>query len=50
MKKSFENLSRAEHYEAPALEVYEIASEGVLCASGEFGIDDWAPDGDGLDF
>jgi len=31
MKKSFENLSRAERYEAPALEIIELNTENVIC-------------------
>lgn len=49
MKRYSENSLRKE-YSSPVLEVIEIATEGVLCASGEFGIDDWTNDNDGLDF
>ena len=49
MKRDSENSLRKE-YSSPVLEVIEIATEGVLCASGEFGIDDWTNDNDGLDF
>lgn len=49
MKTYFKSVR--EEYTSPALEVIEIAVEGAICqASGTFGIDDWAPDGDGLDF
>lgn len=37
-------------YETPTVTTLEVLSEGVLCASGDFGIKDWEPDGDGLDF
>lgn len=37
-------------YEAPAVRVLDIMSEGVLCASGDFGIADWENDNDPLDF
>lgn len=36
-----------ETYESPAMEIVEIVSEGVLCQSGETGIDDLIP---GVDF
>lgn len=49
MKKYSDNSFRKE-YASPVLEVIEIAAEGVLCASGGFGINDWENDGDGLDF
>lgn len=49
MKRYSENSLRKE-YSSPVLEVIEIATEGVLCASGEFGINDWENDGEGLDF
>ena len=49
MQKDSDNSVKKE-YSSPVLEVIEIASEGVLCASGGFGIDDWENDGDGLDF
>ena len=37
-------------YESPAVNVLEVMSEGVLCASGDFGIADWENDNDSLDF
>jgi hypothetical protein len=38
-------------YVAPALEVFELDVENSICQdSGAFGIKDWEPDGDGLDF
>jgi hypothetical protein len=37
-------------YEAPAVRVLDIMSEGVLCASGDFSIGDWEEDGESLDF
>jgi hypothetical protein len=37
-------------YNSPEMEIIETLTEGVLCASGEFGIDDWTNDNDGLDF
>lgn len=49
MKKYSEN-SFSKEYSSPCLEVIEIATEGVLCASGGFGIGDWENDGEGLDF
>ncbi|MBO5419775.1 MAG: hypothetical protein J6A22_06785 [Bacteroidales bacterium] len=39
-------------YEAPALKMLEIQSEGLLCASGfgvdNFGIKDWETDNDDI--
>lgn len=32
-----------ETYESPAMEIVEIVSEGVLCASGDTGINDLIP-------
>lgn len=37
-------------YETPTVTTLEVLSEGVLCASGDFGIKDWENDGDSLDF
>lgn len=37
-------------YVAPSVNVLDVQSEGVLCGSGNFGIADWEPDGDSLDF
>ena len=37
-------------YETPTVTTLEVQSEGVLCASGDFGIKDWENDCDSLDF
>ena len=37
-------------YEAPSLKTLDIQSEGVLCASGAFTINDWENDGESLEF
>ena len=37
-------------YETPSVNVLNVMSEGVLCASGGFGIKDWENDGESLDF
>ena len=38
-------------YETPSVNVLNVQAEGVLCASGGFGIKDWDNDGDdSLDF
>lgn len=41
-------------YTSPAVNVIDIEVEGVLCASGDgegtFGINDWLPDEDSLDW
>lgn len=44
------NFNTVESYEAPAVNVIDIQVEGVLCASGDFDINDWGEDEDGLDF
>jgi hypothetical protein len=44
------NTRGVQTYETPSVTTLEVLSEGVLCASGDFGIKDWEPDGDGLDF
>lgn len=37
-------------YETPAIKELEIHSEGMLCQSGNFSINDWETDNDSLDF
>ena len=37
-------------YVAPSVNVLNVMSEGVLCASGGFGIKDWENDDESLDF
>ena len=37
-------------YETPSVNVLNVQSEGVLCASGGFSIKDWETDDDSLDF
>ncbi|MBQ3612948.1 MAG: hypothetical protein II989_02535 [Bacteroidales bacterium] len=44
------NFNTVESYEAPAVNVIDIQVEGVLCASGDFDINDWEEDEGGLDF
>ena len=46
-KKSMQEVSA---YETPSVAMLEVLSEGVLCASGGFGITDWEEDKDSLDF
>ena len=55
MKTTLKNLSREGlRYEAPSLEIIELAAEGVLCASGDktFSLPEWEYDNtdDGLDW
>lgn len=47
IKKTF---NAAESYQTPAVNVIDIQVEGVLCASGDYDINDWEDDGEGLDF
>ncbi len=37
-------------YEAPAVISLDIVSEGVLCQSGEFNLNDWTTDDEALEF
>ena len=46
-KKTF---GAVESYETPAVNVIDLQVEGVLCASGDFDINAWEEDEDGLDF
>ena len=39
-----------QNYVSPLVEVIDLTLEGVLCASGAFGINDWEDDGDSLGF
>lgn len=43
-------LQGVSSYETPSVTMLEVQSEGVLCASGGFGILDWENDDDSLDF
>lgn len=40
------NFNTVESYETPAVNVIDIQVEGVLCASGDFDINDWEEDGE----
>lgn len=44
------NTRGVQTYETPSVTTLEVLSEGVLCASGNFGIKDWENDDDSLDF
>ena len=46
-KMTFEGVSA---YETPSVKTLEVQSEGVLCGSGNFGINKWENDGESLDF
>ncbi|MBR5563792.1 MAG: hypothetical protein IKW11_06160 [Bacteroidales bacterium] len=37
-------------YETPSANVLNVYTEGVLCTSSNFGINDWEKDEDSLDF
>ena len=37
-------------YEAPTVTSLDILSEGLLCQSGMFKLDEWENDGESLDF
>ena len=37
-------------YEAPSVTPLDILSEGLLCQSGEFKLNDWENDNESLDF
>lgn len=44
------NTRGVQTYETPSVTTLEVLSEGVLCGSGNFGINDWENDDDSLDF
>jgi hypothetical protein len=37
-------------YDAPSVNVLDVQSEGLLCASGAFTIKNWEDDSESLDF
>ena len=37
-------------YAAPSVNVLNVQAEGVLCSSGNFGINDWQKDDESLEF
>ena len=37
-------------YDAPSISVLDVQSEGLLCASPNFTINDWETDNEDLDF
>ena len=50
MNINYKSMQEASPYETPTVKTLDILSEGVLCASGNFGINDWENDDDSLDF
>ena len=44
------NTRGVQTYETPSVTTLEVLSEGVLCASGDFRIQDWENDDESLDF
>ena len=50
MYKNNSKNCEGQSYETPSVNVLNVMSEGVLCASGGFGIKDWETDDDSLDF
>ena len=44
------NLICGQPYEAPTVTSLDILSEGLLCQSGMFKLDEWENDGESLDF
>ena len=44
------NTRGGQTYETPSVTTLEVLSEGVLCASGGFGIKDWENDDESLEF
>lgn len=51
MKKIFETPARGgQTYESPKLETLDLTIEGVICASGAMGINDWEDDTEQLGF
>lgn len=43
-------MQEVSSYETPTVTTLEVLSEGVLCGSGNFGINDWENDDESLDF
>ena len=50
MNKNNSFKQEVHSYETPSANVLNVQAEGVLCASGGFGIKDWETDDDSLDF
>ena len=50
MNKNNSFKQEVHSYETPSVNVLNVQAEGVLCASGGFGIKDWENDGESLDF
>ena len=50
MTKNIKTMQEVSSYVAPSVKALEVLSEGVLCGSGNFSINDWENDDDSLDF
>ena len=50
MNKNNSFKQEVHSYETPSVNVLDVHAEGVLCASGGFGIQDWDNDDESLDF
>lgn len=50
MTKNNKTMQNVSSYETPSVTTLEVLSEGVLCGSGAFGINDWDEDEDVLNF
>ena len=50
MNKNNSFKQEVHSYETPSVNVLNVQAEGVLCASGGFGIKDWENDGESLSF
>lgn len=51
MKTTTNRLEEVQNYAAPSVEMIEMVSEGLLCASNDITIKDWErEDGGSIDF
>ena len=50
MNINYKSMQEVSSYETPTVTTLEVLSEGVLCGSGNFSINDWENDDDSLDF
>jgi hypothetical protein len=51
MKTKTQRLPQAQNYSAPAINVTEMVSEGLLCTSNDLNIKDWErEEGGSIDF
>ena len=47
MKTTIDRFLKVQEYSAPSIELANMVTEGLLCASGDFNINDWVREEDG---